>query len=125
VKRALVACAAATLVFFLGGCAVNSISTYAEVKKQTTYSLQQIIDQMPQGTTASFRPEGKPYACSNRSLPGKSEVFLYTGEADLVLPVGTDVRTIVRDLPERLGKEAYASHSSQQKKHADETCSRT
>lgn len=104
---------------------MNSISTYAEVKKQTTDSLQQIIDQMPQGTTASFRPESRPYACSNRSLPGKSEGFFYTGEADLVLPAGTDVRPIVRDLPERLGKEAYASHSPQQKKHADETCSRT
>lgn len=104
-KRA--ACLAGLLVIaiLMGGCATSSIPSYADVSGEAKASLQEIINLMPTGAVSTSRPEQDPDSCDISMVGGKRDGFFYTGSVDIALPAGTDVSSLVSELPSRLGDD--------------------
>ncbi len=102
-KRAACLAGLLAIALLMGGCATSSMPSYVDVSGETKASLQEIINLMPAGAVATSRPEQAPDSCEISMVGGKRDGFFYTGSVDIVLPTGTDVSSVVNELPSRLG----------------------
>lgn len=100
-KRLIAVAIGGGVCLLLGGCAVDSMPSIAEVTEQTKASLQEIVDLMPPGAVATPRPDQEPNSCGGSAGKGS----FYTGAVDVTLPPGTDVPALVAGLPSRLGDD--------------------
>ncbi|WP_295818105.1 hypothetical protein [uncultured Microbacterium sp.] len=102
-KRAAYLAGLLVIAILMGGCATTSMPSHAEVTDEAKASLQEIVDLMPTGAVATSRPDQAPDSCDISMIGGKRDGFFYTGSVDIVLPTGTDVSSVVNELPSRLG----------------------